>query len=254
MIYIQSNKEHSLPHHFDCACALYGAIDSAMDYRLTTFDEVQSGKFDSLIKTNLFVGSVEFMREVFKRVGLSDVRLPMNSTSTPEIITLEEAHGRVANGEKIFIKPLEIKLFTGLVLDGFSYSCLNGLPPDTKVMAYKPFEEKMESEWRVYIMDGTILDSKNYAGDFTISIDYDKVFAWIDWCKEKNFPRYYTIDVAVLAPEYSSGEPYAENVVVEFNDAWAIGNYGMPNDLYLEFLTKRYFEIITNNNNGNNSI
>ena len=69
MIYIQSNKEKTLPHHFDCACALYGALDSAMDYRLTTFEEVAAGKFNALIKNNLFVGSVEFMREVFKNVG-----------------------------------------------------------------------------------------------------------------------------------------------------------------------------------------
>lgn len=26
MIYIQSDDERSLPHHFDAACAMYGAI------------------------------------------------------------------------------------------------------------------------------------------------------------------------------------------------------------------------------------
>ena len=143
MVYIQSNKEKTLPHHFDCACALYGAIDSAMDYKLVTFEEVESGKFDLLIKNNLFVGSVEFMREVFKRIGKNDVRLPMNSDRPHEVITLQEAHNRVGKGEKLFIKPVEIKLFTGLVLDGMQYSCLKGLPDDTKVMAYEPFKHKI---------------------------------------------------------------------------------------------------------------
>jgi hypothetical protein len=32
--------------------------------------------------------------------------------------------------------------------------------------------------------------------------------------------------------------------VVEFNDMWAIGNYGVPNDLYVKALRDRYFEII----------
>ena len=49
MIYIQSNSERSLAHHFDCSCALYGAIDNAMDYRLTSFEEVKRGKFDIYI-------------------------------------------------------------------------------------------------------------------------------------------------------------------------------------------------------------
>lgn len=35
-----------------------------------------------------------------------------------------------------------------------------------------------------------------------------------------------------------------ENVVVEFNDMWAIGNYGIPNDIYLRALRDRYFQII----------
>lgn len=41
---------------------------------LTSFEEVQSGKFDMLIHKKLFVGSVEFMREVFKRVGIENVK------------------------------------------------------------------------------------------------------------------------------------------------------------------------------------
>jgi len=55
MVYIQSNIDRNLAHHFDCSCALYGAIDSGLDYRLTSFEEVKSGKFDNLIKNNLFV-------------------------------------------------------------------------------------------------------------------------------------------------------------------------------------------------------
>jgi hypothetical protein len=60
MIYIQSNSERTMPHHFDCATALYGAIDNCQDFRLTSFEEVNSGKFDLLIKNKLFVGSTEF--------------------------------------------------------------------------------------------------------------------------------------------------------------------------------------------------
>lgn len=235
MIYIQSNKDRTLAHHFDCSCALYGAKDNAMDYRLTSFEEVSSGKFDMGIKGNLFVGSTDFMREVFKRVGIEDVRLPMNSNRESEVITLEEAYKRVANGNKLFIKPIEIKLFTGLVLDGMQHSCLSDLPKDTEVMVYEPFKSKIISEWRLYVHNNKLIDSRNYSGDFTISPDYEYAMSVIESNKSQ-FPCAYTIDIAVLETN--------ENVVVEFNDMWAIGNYGIPNDIYLRALRDRYFQII----------
>ena len=90
-IYIQSDSERKLPHHFDCACGLYGALDHGQDIRLTTFEEVQSGKFDNLIKSNVFIGSVEFMKEVFSRVGLIDVRVPENSNRQFKSMVLGDA-------------------------------------------------------------------------------------------------------------------------------------------------------------------
>ncbi len=241
MIYIQSNTERTLPHHFDCACALYGAIDSGKLYRLTSFEEVSSGKFDNLIKDNVFIGSVEFMREVFKRIGKMDVRLPVNSNRPCEIITLAEAHLRVSGGEKIFIKPVEIKLFTGLVLDGATYSCLKGLPDDTKVMAYKPFKNKILSEWRIYVHNDKVVDSRNYSGDFMEQPDYLWAIAIVNGNKW-TFPCAYTMDIAIINNSIDFAPPTYE--VVEFNDMWAIGNYGMPNDQYLKLLTDRYFEIV----------
>jgi hypothetical protein len=219
---------------------MYGAIETGKEYRLTSYDEVASGKFDSLIKTNLFVGSVEFMREVFKRIGLNDVRVPINSNRESEIITLSEALKRAKNGKSLFIKPIEIKLFTGFVLDQMIYSCIEGLPGDTEVLAYKPFGEEILSEWRVYIHRGKIVDSRNYSGDFMLSPDYHFFLEKVLKENEGKFPIAYTIDIGILGCYQ-----FCDNVVVEYNDMWAIGNYGMPNDLYLRLLRDRYFEIVS---------
>ncbi len=203
------------------------------------------------------------MREVFKRVGINDVRLPQNSNRVCEIITLAEAHKRAAAGTKVFIKPIQIKLFTGLILDGFGYTSLKGLPDDTQVMAYEPFSGSILSEWRIYVHNHAMVDSRNYSGYFTVSPDYGYVEKVIKENKNKNFPIAYTIDIAVLTTGASNEFRYAQqkpednefryadiadapesNVVVEFNDMWAIGNYGMPNDLYLKALKARYLEIM----------
>jgi hypothetical protein len=236
MIYIQSNDERTLAHHFDCSCALYGAIENGLNYRLTTFDEVQSGKFDLLIRNNLFVGSTEFMREVFKRVGLNDVRVPRNSNRIHRVDTLGEIKKSAQLGNKHFIKPMDIKLFTGFVIDQMQYTSIQGLPDDTPVMVYDVFEEPLDSEWRVYINNHRMADSRNYSGDFTIQPNYDYVQSIIEENK-KDFPASYTMDIGIL----STGE----NVVVEFNDMWAIGNYGIDNTLYLRLLKSRYFEVMS---------
>ncbi len=242
MIYIQSNKDRTLPHHFDCACALYGAMDSAMDYRLTTFEEVASGKFDTLIKQNLFVGSTEFMREVFSRIGKTDVRVPKNSNREHKIITLGEARDIVAGGKKIFIKPLTIKLFTGLILDGCHYASLDNIPDDTLVMSYEPFSNRIFTEWRVYVHNHKIVDVKNYSGDLFGVPDSSYINKVITENKVFGFPIAYVIDVGRLDMPLSA--QLFDNVIIEYNDMWAIGNYGVPNDLYLKLLKDRYFEIV----------
>ncbi len=247
MIYIQSNADRTLAHHFDCSCALYGAIETMQDYRLTTIDEVLSGKFDLLLKTNLFVGSTDFMRAVFGRLNKNSVKVPKNSNRKSEILTLKDAHERVENTkQKLFIKPYnDIKLFTGLILDGSKYSCLMGLPDDTLVLCYDVFDREIISEWRLYIFNNKIVDARNYSGDFMISPDYNYT-EYIIRDNKDTFPIAYTIDIGILDSYLNTSPLFCENVVIEFNDMWAIGNYGIPNDLYLRLLKERYFQIVKN--------
>lgn len=235
MIYIQSDSDRTRAHHFDAASAQFGAIETEQNYRLTSFEEI--AKFTQLIKTNLFVGSVEFMKEVFSKIGLTDVRLPRNSNRQFEIKTLGQVRDLVKSGEKWFIKPIDIKLFTGFVLDTISLSSISGIPDDTQVLVYPPFESRIVSEWRTYIHYNKIVDCKNYSGDL-FTIPNQKYILDVISSNKDEFPIAYTIDIGILEN--------GENVVIEYNDMWSIGNYGLPNDLYLRLLKDRYFEIIRN--------
>lgn len=237
MVYIQSNSERTLPHHFDAACALYGTIESARDYRLTSFEEVQSGKFDNFIKTNLFVGSVEFMREVFNRVDRTPEPI-LNSDRDPFVTTLLEVRKTIEAGRNVFVKPIQQKLFSGLLVDKYSISCLRDFPDDLLVNTYEPIEN-IVSEWRVYILRDRMMDSKNYSGDFKIPIDYSYVEKKIKELKDK-LPIAYVMDVGV--------DKNGEHYIIEFNDMYAIGNYGIDNTVYVNMLRDRYFEIIRNQN------
>jgi hypothetical protein len=234
MIYIQSDIDRKLPHHFDCACGFYGALDHGQDIRLTTFEEVQSGKFDNLIKSNVFIGSVEFMKEVFSRIGKTDIRVPENSNRDFKSMTLAEAK-ILSKSKSIFIKPFDIKLFTGFVLDQMVYSSIADVPDDTIVMVYDVFSSPIKSEWRCYIGRDKVVDIHNYSGDMFSSPNKEYLELVINSNKSK-FPTSYTIDIGILEND--------DNVVIEYNDMWAIGNYGIDNYEYFSLLKARYFEIV----------
>lgn len=239
MIYIQSDERKPIPHHFDCACAMYGAMDIGQDYRLTQYMEVESGKFDNIIKKSLFVGSVEFMKAVFNRVGKQNVRLPENSNRDYVIKKLGEVKKSARGGEKMFIKPIDIKLFTGFVIDEMVHTSIADLSDDTEVMVYEPFNSEILSEWRCYVHFDKVVDIRNYSGD----IYETPMKEYLDYIVGNNkgkFPNTYVIDVGIL-------EWQKEHVVIEYNDMWGIGNYGIPNDLYVRMLKERYFDIMRNN-------
>jgi hypothetical protein len=235
MIYIQSDSDKSRPHHFDCASAMYGAIETGNEYRLTTYEEVEFGKFDGLIRRNLFVGSVEFMRLVYSRIGMENVRLPSNSNRSHYTSSLGEIKRQAKLGKKAFIKPYDIKLFTGFVIDQMQHASIQDVPDETQIMVYDVFKYPIESEWRCYIHYNKVKYIANYSGDLYVNINGSYLESVI---KENSsrFPCAYTIDIGIL----TSGE----NVVIEFNDMWAIGNYGISNDDYLRMLKDRYFQIV----------
>lgn len=231
MIYIQSDPDRKMASIFDSACAQYAADIQCMSYRLTSMGELTSGKFDRLLRTNLFVGSTEFMQEVFRRAGVSP-RLPKNFLSEERLMTLGEAL-EVARKGKIFIKPVQNKLFSGCVATVMDISSYSPYPLDTPVITMEPYEQHPLSEWRCYVLNRKVVDSHCYSGDFRVTPDWK--FADHTAFQQRDFPSAYVMDLAVFS---------MRTAVVEFNDMWAIGNYGMDNTLYLRMLRQRYFEIM----------
>jgi hypothetical protein len=235
-VYIQSNEDN-LPHHFDASCALYGAIELGYDYKLVTYEWLDAIN-PQLFENNLFVGSVEFMTKIFNKLGKSP-RVPDNSNREEKIMSLFDAKKLVLSGEKLFIKPKQIKLFTGSVITKDFISCLNPYSDDVEVIVSKPFENEIVSEWRCYVkktlISNPIVDIRCYSGDPFITPNKNYILEVFNENILK-YPKSYTIDIGIL----SNGE----NVVIEYNDMWSIGNYGIENSAYLNLLKLRYFEIV----------
>jgi len=132
----------------------------------------------------------------------------------------------------MFVKPVQTKLFDGALIskqEHLSYLRLE----NCDVFVCDPIE--ILSEHRVYVHNKKAIYSCNYSGDFRISPDFSYADKLIDAYKEQ--PIAYTIDVAILKD--------GSMTVIEFNDFWAIGSYGLYCLNYAEMLLDRYCEIVS---------
>jgi len=228
--------------NYDAATAVYGALDTLEDatspdrvFRYVTFEELTTLNRLQLTR-NIFVGSSEFMQDVFRLLGVAPT-LPKTSNQPLVPISLGEAVRRIReDGEQYFIKPVQNKLFSGMVFDRMCLSMIEKYPEDTPVYVHYPFSGKILSEWRGYVFNHKLVDCRNYSGDFMMTPDFGVYDTWIRINKEDGFPCAYTMDMAVMEDGMT--------VNVEYNDFWAIGNYGIENAIYYRMIRERYQEIV----------
>lgn len=222
-----------IPYNGEVYCAYDGCIQNGWYYEFSTIERL----VDYYPSKAIPVGSIDFVREVFKENNIECPKLPSNSNRPSIKMTLKEAlELRASSNTNLFIKPTFAKEFTGFVHEGYSYTCLNHIPPHSEVLVYDVFPSPILTEWRAYIYKHEIIDIRNYSGDFFLLPDKEYIERVVE-LNRTSFPVAYSIDVAVLEN--------AENMVVEYNDFWALGNYGIPNWLYVKCLKARWLEINT---------
>ena len=132
----------------------------------------------------------------------------------------------------MFVKPVQTKLFDGALIskaEHLSYLRLE----NCDVLVCEPID--IVSEHRVYVHNGKAVYSCNYSGDFRISPDFNYVDKLIEAYNDQ--PIAYTVDVAILKD--------GSMTVIEFNDFWSIGSYGLYCLNYAQMLLDRYCEIVS---------
>lgn len=132
-----------------------------------------------------------------------------------------------------FVKPLLAnKAFTGRVVNGTRELIGIGLPFDFPVWISK--DVSFQAEWRVFVLNGKVLDVRPYKGDYhhlcyDASVVDKAVAAW------QTSPCAYALDIGVTAD--------GRTLVVEVNDGYALGNYGLMPISASQFLEARWQEL-----------
>lgn len=146
---------------------------------------------------------------------------------------MASVRSRLDNDEKIFVKPLHSqKAFTGHVIgsDLTSLLMISGFEDDFEVMCSEVVE--FETEYRGFVNRGELVGLRHYKGDFGKIVDVDVVRSAV---KAWAGPVSYSIDFGLRSNGTTS--------LVEVNDGFALGCYGLPSITYANFVQDRWEEM-----------
>lgn len=192
---------------------------------------------------NIVVGSLRNTDRYFQKLGIP----PKNNLNIPEELLLYAGRKieymsigdfKKDTREPIFVKPNgRAKAFVGGVLSNCSSKewLFHGVPDDEECLLSEVVE--FVSEYRGYVIRGELKGIKHYRGDFKIFPDMKIVDEMVSTYKSS--PSGYSLDVGVTDD--------GRTLLVECNDGFSLGNYGLEHSLYTSLLTTRWLELMKEN-------
>ena len=195
-----------------------------------------------LDRSTLVVGDNPTIESVLKRIGY-----PYVGDCYPQVLrpylhrpvwTSTVKQLRIdADGQSpdyIFIKPhSKTKAFTGFVVE--SAKDLYSIPANLELYCSSVVE--WLSEYRVFINNEKIVGIKHYHGNHKTKLDEGVLENAIqDFEKSGTSTAAYALDFGVL----ESGE----TALIEWNDAFGLGGYGLRDEIYTDLILARWLEIL----------
>lgn len=216
-----------------------------MGYKVIAFDgdDMESTLANKVIdpKNDICIGSVQATTKFFELCGIETLKY----LGYPEQLTnylgrkVELTNFGSLSKEDMpyFVKPAtDVKMFTGDVVSNETHLKymvqFDGCKDDTLV--YKSELVDFVTEYRVFVSHGKIYGMKHYKGDFLKFIDVSVLENMI-----KDFtdcPSAFTLDVGLTDD--------GRTLLVEVNDMWAIGSYGLDGRDYALLCARRMKEIL----------
>lgn len=200
---------------------------------------------EGLSREDIVVGWISQVKQAIRNLGIT----PPNELDYPE--ELNDFYGRklwkstlhtIYNDETtwpVFVKPVNGKQFNGKLITKLGDLIGLGEQKDRDIWCSEPI--KFESEWRCFVKYGQLIDSRCYKGDFSLSPNFNIVTKCIELYK--NAPAAYTLDVGIVKYMDDNIRKHLTRVV-EVNDGYAMGTYGLRPIEYAKMISARWSEIV----------
>lgn len=205
----------------------------------------QRPEFDTLPlrKETLVMGGVGTVRKAFERLGVPQPAVgEMPPTEILEFYgrklwatTMAEVRNAYETNEHFFIKPLRMhKEFVGHVTSGLVGDLVKtaSLPDEFEILASEVI--RFEVEYRLFVHRGKVIGAKHYRGNFRKSVDFSVADTVIE--RYPDAPVAYSLDLGL--------DEHGRTLVVEINDSFALGSYGLSSLPYTRMVIDRWEEIV----------
>ena len=230
--YIQCGK-NGLPYNMNTFSAMLG-------FQQMGFETILFTEADELVDvtlSNIVVGGVGRVKQF-----LEDRGIVVNDIDYPE--SLSSYYGRKIwettsdtflaekNSFPLFIKPKQGKLFTGFICNSEA-DIAGRFSPEESIPVYCSDVRNIDTEWRCFIRYGEILDIRPYKGELGRIYSLKKVKEMISAFTDA--PAAYSLDIGLTDND--------ETIIVEVNDGYSLGSYGLDPLLYAKLLSARWAEL-----------
>jgi len=191
-------------------------------------------------------GSVTSVRKALARLGCEPpaAKLPMElqhhlGRSSRESMLGEVREKVLSNRleESVFIKPANAqKAFTGQVISGIMDLMSSNHLPDDLVITIQSAVEFL-SEWRVFVLEGRILNISHYTGNPTLFPDLNPIRSFIEeYTGQPESFCAYGADFGVI-------DQSGKTVLIELNDSFSLGSYGLNSISYAAMIEARWNQL-----------
>ena len=131
-----------------------------------------------------------------------------------------------------FVKPLEEKIVNGVLVKSWEdITEYEKMSPDSEIICSEAVD--FISEWRCFVRYGEILGIQHYYGDSNAQYDNDIIQKAVK--EYKSAPAGYSLDFGVTSDN--------RTLLVEMNDGFSLGCYGLDDVLYAKLLYARWAEM-----------
>lgn len=231
-VYIQS-YENGIPHNYNFMNAYQGFYE--MGFEVVPFHD--NDIFQGSNKEDVVVGYVGTVRARLADFGIitPEMDYPDELLKYLGRKIWQTKMNEVNNNPDcwpVFVKPIEDKQFTGVVVRSPKdlIGCgIQGVNQDV----YCSEIVKFEAEWRCFVRYGHILSVRPYKGDWRKHYDYKVIENAV-----KDFtsaPVGYAIDFGLTDD--------GRTLLIEVNDGYALGCYGLFYIDYAKLLSARWAEL-----------
>nr|MBP3597893.1 ATP-grasp domain-containing protein [Eubacterium sp.] len=239
-----------IPHSHNMANAMYGFRELGAEIVCYhKLDEI----YDFVTEDDIVLDYIDQCNEIFRKFG-KEPRVEDYPESFERFMgrkIWKDTINSISTSEEkwsagYFVKPTRSKAFTGKVIS--SINDLMGCGSCTEnyeVLVSEPLN--IRAEWRCFIMYDEIIDVRPYGvlldpsrKSFLYHYDEDVLTDMLEEFKHlENRPAACSMDICLTED--------GKTLLMEFNDAYALGYYGLAPILYAKLISARWSQILERN-------